>query len=94
MSAACPEYGFVVAARVVPGADGERLHAEFIAMLEHEGLCAGGGTDDDAWHLAITRVGSQATDDDRHLLLAWFEERAGRLSATVSDLVDLETLTS
>ena len=85
MSAPCPLLGFVVA---IAGDDARRraLSAELAALLGAHGLAA---TPAGLGHIAVTRDGSQATDADRRLVLAWAAGHAAGDAISVSDVRDL-----
>ncbi len=93
MSAPCPVYGFEFTFRATSEAPDDvpdPLWADFIDVVERHGLSAGGGAHGPRWHHVITRVGSQATDQDRQLLLAWASDRDDVADAAAGPLVDLD----
>lgn len=86
MSAPCPTFGFTV-----------RLHhenADFLAalnaLLEEHGL-ASDVVSRAPLTLAVSREGTQATDTDRALIIAWAARRA-EIPVSVSELFDLQEL--
>jgi hypothetical protein len=89
MSAPCPTFGFVVRAAPRSGSDADKkmLNDDLVAYLETHGLCASHGRR--ALEYSISREGSQATNADRELVLAWADKWMPVADIDVSDLVDL-----
>jgi hypothetical protein len=88
MSAPCPALGFVVHVTPRPGHEDEMnlLVADLEALLDTHGL-----TMSPSGHrgYALRREGSQATQMDRELVLAWAERWTRVADIRVSDITDL-----
>jgi hypothetical protein len=92
MTFACPHYGFAFAFRArseAPNDSPDALWAAFIAVVESHGLTAGGGAVGTQWHHIISGEASQATNEDREMLLAWARSRADVVYAVAGPLIDL-----
>jgi len=91
MSAPCPILGFVVVAvRHADTSDSQHdaMVNDLVDTLEANGLMMG-RSGDRVLDLAIRREGTQATDADRQLVVAWAARWTGVATITVSELVDL-----
>lgn len=91
MSAPCPILGFIVtiAFRGDPSpAERQQVVGSLIERLERHDL-TGTLRSDREVDVSVRREGSQATDADRALVLAWSAEWTGRAAITVGDVVDL-----
>lgn len=86
MSAPCPTFGFTVR---LP-----RENADFLAALNS--MLEAHGLQSDIVSrvpitLAVSREGTQATDADRALVIAWAADR-GEIPVSVSEIIDLQEL--
>ena len=86
MSAPCPIFGFIV--HVPTGVEANAFRRELSRHLEPIGLIAK-DSEVGAATIVITREGSQATESDRQLVIAFLEHELAAGNATVSALVDL-----
>ena len=92
MSAPCPIFGFVVAARLRDAstvADSDSLVDDLIDVLESNDLMTNTGAHRRLEYL-VSREGGQATQADRELVLAWAERWSAIAEIRVSDLIDLQ----
>ena len=92
MSAPCPVLGFIVEARlrtVSREADSEFIVEDLLEVLARNGLEIGRGSGRKL-QFAISREGTQATQADRELLLAWGKRWDAVAEVDVSDLIDLQ----
>ncbi|MDE3216461.1 MAG: DUF469 family protein [Gemmatimonadota bacterium] len=96
MTAACPTFGFI--AVLLPrhdlSPDGRRAFgAAWAAFLQAEGLLAsrqgGGGVEE----YEVWREGSQTTERDREVTMAWLARRAELAEWRLSALSDLKETT-
>lgn len=91
MSAPCPILGFTIQIELRDSIDdsrGEALRTALEELVESNGLTmAGGGRRRSRF--VVRREGSQATEADRRLVLAWAAERGEVADVSVSDLIDL-----
>ena len=91
MSAPCPILGFTIQIELhdfIDDSRGEALRTALEELLESNGLTmAGGGRRRSRF--VVRREGSQATEADRRLVLAWAAERGEVADVSVSDLIDL-----
>jgi uncharacterized protein YggL (DUF469 family) len=92
MSAPCPNFGFVVTARLRGAggdADANALADDLIRVLESNELVTDRGVDRHLEYV-VSREGSQATQADRELVLDWAERWRSIAEIEVSDLIDLK----
>ena len=87
MSAPCPRFGFKVSFRDATPHSGDvnSLVDDIIGFLDQHGLLAQRRGSE----LIVTREGSQATDSDRRLVIAWADQRPDHARIEVGDLRDI-----
>ena len=88
MSAPCPTFGFVVAARLRnAGAGSDTLVGSLSQLLEANGLEM--SRSDRSLEYIVSREGTQATQADRELVLSWADRWSELADIEVTDLMDL-----
>ncbi len=90
MSGACPVFGFTVHIGLRDGVDRsvrDSIANGFAELLDANGMGLADGTN--RLDFVVNRDGTQATDADRQLVLAWAQQWKREAAFEVSDLIDL-----